>query len=296
MISFIDWCEKAKSRGNEIGAHGESHSLPARYADTNKRDEFQHKICQFLDIDGPIDDVFKKKYIEICREFPMIGEQILSGIPDWLTRLIDVTMIEGNLRKKMRIPPRIEVGYMINVKKKLSESEWKKVKEILPIFDTFHLAYIIDDMHPENRSVFSTFHDNDKEIGTDEISPHFYFKITNYLDVGAKTADIAVYLLATDERPKNDSETRTKALLYYRREDVGECRFPVPPDAAWNRFFRPVPPGDGPMCGRTCPKDPDIDKNILIRESENEIVHFNKALPSDQVNIILLGRTSIYAG
>jgi hypothetical protein len=84
------------------------------------------------------------------------------------------------------------------------------------------------------------------------------------------------------------------ALVSYPHAAVGECRFPVPPDAgsvANAERFRPVPPGTDEKYGRTWPEGVTEVGHLAPGNGVPELVHWNRKIPVAEVFVLNMERT-----
>ena len=289
MTAFSDWYAEATGRGGDLTRVAQNAQRPARYEQPAAQQQFHEAIGRSRPFD-------KNAYGQSCYGHHLTGEPVdESALVPHLVRLVNEAFLRHGVRG---------LGWALldgtDLVGRPSKTHWQPVSEALADPDLgdallFVPARPVDGAPPDDRAVFATFDGADcapvPAAGAPQCS--ILDRVRRDVRPGESEADYAVYRLATDTRPANAGEVRAKTLLSFPRDRVGTCRFPVPPDAGWNPFFRAMAPGDPHSCGRTWPEGSSEDDHRLCRCGENEVVHRNAGIPCREVFVISLGETTI---
>lgn len=274
-MSFQDWCTWAKGNNRSWERVAENAEAEAPYASDSAKSEFQGAV-------GEESPTKKRDYNQICWKHPLRGKPVDGSIPGYLTRCITYEALRSHSRDLLRavgsdIPRRGHATQQVDPSLP-TLGEWMHAGRYLSLADelwnsnALHLAY--DAGEPEAKSVFATPQPGDNAPPSDHHTPAFCATIQSVAHTGRSEADCAVYRLALGQRASADH-----VLLYYTMDwDASECKYPVPPDAAFQPLFRPVD-GDAPF-GQTSPGPVDEDH---ADHAEPELVHPNYPMAPQQV-------------
>jgi hypothetical protein len=191
---------------------------------------------------------FKTAFLQVCREYGLVGDIIKAALPQILTRVIlNETQLIMKISRNRAIP--ISRGEISDIVR--SESR----KKIDDLFNNLRLG--------NKRLIFATFDEN-----TPEADPFEKYTLSDIIN-----------MLALDRSAYKDNQVLRAAKIRYGNQDNVFKRFPVFTDAGWYDKFHPSEKHD--KYGRTKP----LDKSA---KSMPEVVHENLKMSDVIVDIRFL--------
>ena len=142
---------------------------------------------------------------------------------------------------------------------------------------------------PQNTSVFGNLHPADPDPAATSPRPRILDEATKHVGLRGSLADVLIWLTAR----KGAWKGKAMVLVSYGRRHVGNCHYPVPPDAPAFERFRPVPPGCEEPYGRSWPRGLGEQDHLKPGNGVPEVVHPNVPVPMDDVWCLGLGRTAL---
>jgi hypothetical protein len=275
----------------------------ACYDDASCGEDFRQRLGERFGNKGPTgfdQDMFER----VCREkdtnqdpkFQLQGKTVDGTPPPFLSRVVQAERFTDHLNEA--------AGdlFPINQKEDLEEAledtnDWTSLESFPSSILSKIGAYLA---HPKSVRVFSivgaSYEDqNDGDEGgelvqntTDRMQqddsppsasyepPFWQWLDRQSASYSLTRANLALQALALG---RTSAAPREYIYFHYRRESVGECRYPTPPDAEFSAEFRPVDPGNQPF-GLT---HPVIDGNHAQDLAVWEVVHENVSMPLDHI-------------
>lgn len=290
-MTFDEWntfVAEANASGSQVRCQIAARAdMPARYENETSELDFKSDVMN----DG---SQSWDSYNEACSRHPCKGEEIGQGsLPVHVVRTMrESTFLETAI---WRSDPGGGYGNQ-PLTGALSELEWRRASELLPgdaQHETFFFpASTSDPASPEKRSVFANFEEDDPDPEQNNgPAPRLVDQAAGHVPGKGTLADCVIWLTASKARRRG----AVMALVSYLHQELGPCRFPVPPDAGSikdNDRFRPVSPGVDERYGRTWPVGVPAAGHLVLGNGVPEMVHWNRKVPITAVWALSLGAIS----